>query len=195
MINLISYTKRAEIKAGRANVIIRNYILLTVAAAVLLAGIVGTAFLTLNTLREGAQARVAQNASEIAEFNEVTAKANSLRSNLATAKQIIDNEISYSKAYLRIASVLPSGVVISDLALDSSAAGQPMKLTAKARTEAIALSLKSSLQSRPDIFTNVYFDSVTTGSGAGGTDGQSADSSGYPYSVSITATLSEGIFK
>lgn len=186
MINLLSYDKKNEIRAGKANVIILKYIFISLAAAILLGLIIAGAYITLELSRENAQNRINQNSTEIAKYEVVKTRAETFRANLATAKQIIDNEIAYSSAYIKIAQVIPAGVVIDTLDLNSTSPGSSMTFTARANSSDSALALKSSFQDHPEIFSNVYFDSITTP-----TDSNDED---YPVTVTITATLTKDLF-
>lgn len=183
MINLLPHNKQAEIRAGRVNVIVRQYIIMVFVAFILLAGIVGATFVLLNNQRVSAERRFSESSERIAKYANIKTQAEAFRSELSIAKQVLDKEIVYSNLLLRIAESIPKGVVIDSLALDSTTLGTPVSMTAHAANKDVAVRLKERFQARTDLYSNVYFEELDFNS-----DG--ADNN-YPITIRINVTISK----
>ena len=183
MINLLSDEKKAEIRAGRANVIILNYIFMLLAALALLIIVLIGAYVTLSVTRSDAQTRVTQNTSKTAEYKATEDKAKAYRDNLATAKQILDKEVVYSQLMVKIAQAVPNGVVLDQLSLDPESIGTPITLNAHARTQSDAVALKTSFEKQTTLFSDVHFEQIQFEENANGN---------YPVSVTLGLTINKG---
>lgn len=184
MINLLPDDYKSEIRAGRLNVIFVNYLIMTVLAGAFMAALMGLAFVTLSAGRQDAQNRVAENDSEISQYASVKSAADAYRADLATAKQILGNSTNYSDIVFKIADAIPSGVVITNLSLDAKTLGTPTTLNILARDKTAVLDLKTSMQQKTDIFTDVSFQQVTVRSDA-------TEDSPYQYSATVNVTLNK----
>jgi Tfp pilus assembly protein PilN len=182
MINLLADDKKKEIRAGRANVILLRYIIMTLVAAVILVAIVAGAYFTLSLSRQNAQEQVQRNETERNSFSQSVAEAQAFRTDLQTAKTILDKEISYSTAILKIANSIPDGIVIDSLSLSPETIGNPISLTAHARDKDAALNLKTSFENNPELYSGVQIDSIDFGA-------ESADS--HPVNITLTVTINK----
>jgi Tfp pilus assembly protein PilN len=177
MINLLPPETKAQIAAARTNRLLLRYnLLLLLALAFLLAAIVVVYFYLSNT-KTSAEAAIVDSRSRVSDYSAVEAEASSFRQNLSNAKQILNSDIKYTKVILDIAGVLPSGVVLDTLSLDSATFGSPMVLTANVKDYPTVLALKDSLQGS-SVFSNVSIQSITNGS-----DGA------YPLSAAFSVTI------
>lgn len=184
MINLLPPDNKKDIRAGYANVIIVRYLIIVVMAFGILAAMVGIAYVAQSGLRAAAQDRVAKAAQSTNEYKEVLETAENFRSNLATAKQILDNELKYSKLMLEIAASLPDGVYLDGLSLDAESLGTPTTLSASAKTIADAKNLKTRLENNEELFSDVHFQSITPQEEA-----EDGPSNPYPIKISIAVTI------
>ena len=182
MINLLADDKKKEIRAGRANVVLLRYIVMTLIAGVVLVAIVIGAYFSLNLSRTLAQDRVEQNVVERNSYSQSVAEAKDFRSDLLTAKTILDKEISYSTAILKIARSIPTGIVIDSLSLSPETIGQPISLTAHARDKNAALNLKTSFENNKELYSNVQIDSIDFGSTSSGS---------HPVNIVLTVTINK----
>jgi type II secretory pathway pseudopilin PulG len=160
MINLLSDQHKAEIRAGRLNIILFNYIIMSILGIALLGVLLALAFITLSASRQDAQRRVTENETAISQYSAVKSAADSYRSDLATAKQILDKSINYSDLILKISSAIPSGVVLTSLSLDEKTIGTPMTLTIYAKSQALVLACKDSMQTHPELFSDASLQSL-----------------------------------
>ena len=160
MINLLPDDKKAEIRAGRSNVTLLNYVILSLAGLGLLLLTVVFAYISLTVTRNEAQNRVDDNGRDIAEYQKIQKSADSFRSDLGVAKQILNKDISYSNLLLSVAKVIPDGVVLDSLKLDQTTLGAPTVINAHASSRTTALAFKSKLESNTDLFDDVKFTSI-----------------------------------
>ncbi len=90
MINLLPAEQKRDIRAGRANVLLARYSILTLVALILLVVVMAIAWLLLNNIRQAAQAENdASDQSSLLLAKDVQA-VKEFKSNLAIAKQILD---------------------------------------------------------------------------------------------------------
>ena len=182
MINLLSDEKKTEIRAGRANVIVLNYIFMLLAAVGLLLVILVGAYVTLNVTRSDAQNRVKQNTADADQYKATENKAKAYRDNLATAKQILEKEVLYSRLMTKIAQAVPQGVVLDQLSLNSTTIGTPTTINAHAKTQSAAVALKASFEKQTSLFSDVHFEQIQFEESGGGA---------YPVAVTLGLTISK----
>lgn len=180
MINLLSPATKHEIAAARSNTLLARYNLLLVLAAVFMLIAIGVVYIFFQLAKTQAQTSITQNNSKAASFASTKQQADAFRSNLSSAKQILSATTNYPQMLIDISHVLPAGVVLNSLVLDSTTFGKPTTLNANATSYATALLLKNSLQASP-LFSNVSLESVSnTGNGK------------YPVSVTLNVVINKG---
>ena len=188
MINLMPDEYKREIRAGRTNVLLVRYISILVVAVIVLGGLLVGAYLVLNTTQQIAEAKVAENQGRVADYNQVRAEADSLRSDLTTAKTILDNDVSFAKLIYKIADIVPPNVVLDDLDLDPKDFGSNATMNASAKTFDDATKLKDAFIRNNQIFTNVQLQTI-----------RAADSSNaneaYPVKVKLTVVINKGALR
>lgn len=184
MINLLSDDKKAEIRAGRVNVVIVNYIVMLTVALLVLAAVVGGTFITLTISHANATSRVEDNNQTARQYQDDEQTAKQYRENLATAKQILDKEINYSSLIYKISKAIPSNVVLGELSLDAATIGQPTTITAHAKNRRGALQLKTSFEEKTDLFSNVYLTQIE--------QAETPTVEGYPYNITMALTINKG---
>lgn len=177
MINLLPPDAKTQIRAARANRLLLQYNFLLLGAFVFLLFALGIVHIYLANTKAAAEATIVYNEAKVSDYAAIRSQTNEFRQNLLNAKQILDNDITYTKAILGIAQVLPKGVVLDTLSLDAKAFGTPTTLAAKVKDYPTALVLKNSLQNSK-LFSNVSIQSLS-----GGSD------SDYPLSVTLNVTI------
>lgn len=181
MINLLPPNEKKQIKAGRANTTLLSYITILISSIIFLGLFTLTIYFLINNIQTNAENAIAQNSNKVSSYSSVQTEATTFRSNLATAKSILDNEISYSSVILRIAQTVPAGVVLDELDLNASTFGVPTTIAAHARTNEAATAFKESLQAYPQFFSDVSFQSLDT----------SSNNNDYPVAVVIKVTINK----
>lgn len=185
MINLLPYDHKSEIRAGRVNTLLIRYILMMIGAVALLAGLIAASYVVLNDAKQRAELRVSENEQEVKGYNQVKIRANSFRSDLATAKAILDNEVTYSKLIYKIAEVIPQNVILASLTLDQDTLGSSATMNARAKTYSDAIRLKEALIENNELFTDVSFETVVS----------EADQSDYQINVNLKVTIRKEALK
>ncbi len=185
MINLLPQEERRQLKAARSNTLLLRYNFLLLAVGVFLAASVGVTYFYLNSTRASAEAAIQDNANKTSGYAASEEKARTFRSNLTTAKQILDREVAYTKVILEISQVLPQGIILENLNLDSQTFGTETVLVAKAKDYSRALALKDSFE-QSSLFSNVHFKTITAGDASGGD---------YPVSAELAVTINKEVAK
>lgn len=185
MINLLPPEEKRQLRAARSNTLLVRYNILLGAVVAFMGVAVAITYVYLNSTQQSAQVTINQNESKASQYDPIKAQAAQFRQHLATAKQILDNEVTYSKVILEIAQLIPSGVILQNLALDSQTFGTETTLVAQAKTYNDAISLKDSF-SKSSLFTNVHFQSITSAGSQGGD---------YPITVNLNITIQKEAIK
>jgi len=181
MINLLPEKNKKNIQAGRTNLLLVRYNILMIGALIFTFASLGVLYIYLSNTKSTAEETIADNKAKVVEYNTVESQATAFRTHLATAKQILDQEIVYSKIVLQVARLIPHGVVIDNLTLDPKTFGTASVMTAHCKTVDDATALKESFQNTT-LFSNVYFASLSTSEG---------DATGYPITVSLNVTMNK----
>ncbi|MEP6710421.1 MAG: hypothetical protein ABJA64_01755 [Candidatus Saccharibacteria bacterium] len=176
MINLLPEDEQKQLRAGRSNTLLLRYNVALFVVAVVLIGAMGFTYYYLSTTQTGYEATIATNTSKEKDFTKVKTDAATFRSELANAKQLFDSQISYSKAVLAIAKLMPTGTVLSSIKLDPTSFSTPFILSAKVKGETEALKLKENFQNSSD-FTNVTFGKINKADG------------NYPYTIELNVSM------
>lgn len=185
MINLLPREEKRQLQAARTNTLLIRYNFFFLGAIAFMGISVGVTFIFLTNAKANAERTLQGNESNARQYAAIDSESEQFRKNLVTAKQILDNQTTYSKTILAIAHLLPSGVVLQNLNLDAQTFGTPTALVAQAKTYDDALALKESFE-KSSLFSDVHFESIATGT-------SSAD--GYPIAVNLSVTIKKDAAK
>jgi hypothetical protein len=176
MINLLPYDTKQQIKAARINVMLVRYIVFLGISAGFLTLACLTTYLVINNSFIFTKTLVT-NASS----SSVQADATTIKTNLANAKSILDQQVSYSKVISAISSALPAGTKLNSLSINDGSFGTTTTLSVLA----IKSNLSSLLQanfSKPPYFSNYKLES---------TNASQDPSSKYPFTLNISITINK----
>lgn len=179
MINLLPPKVKREIIAGRSNVILWRYCVVSLILGFLL--IVATAgiyFIMAHT-RTTARQTIETGNRQALQYQKVQQDYESFSANLKIAKAILDKDVRYSKVALKIAQAMPSGTILQTLTLDSKKLGTPMTINARGKTYGDALRLKDSFQ-QSSLFKDVNLASAVA---------EKENKDGYPINITINVTM------
>lgn len=182
VINLLPPENKRQIKAGRSNVLLIRYCIFSLMLAILLSLLIGGVYILMNDSRRTAEATIDNSKRKSSEYSKVQSDVAEFNQNLAIAKSILDKEVHYSKIAVKVAQILPSGIVLDSLQLDSKTFGQPTTLNASAKSYNDSLRLKSALENSK-YFDNVHLQSVSMAEGD------------YPVSISISTVINREIMR
>lgn len=177
MINLLPPEIKTETNAARLNRLLLRYNIMVLGALVFSLAFMGVVYIFLVNAKTVAESTIENNIARAGDYQSVESEANTFKTDLTSAKQILDGDVRYTNIILEIAKVLPPGVVLDTLSLDSQTFGTPTTLAANARDYPTVLRLKESLQSST-VFENV---SIQTISNSGSGD--------YPLSATFSVTI------
>ncbi len=187
MINLLPDERKAEIRAGRTNVLLLRYIFISLSAVVVLGGLLVGSYVVLDGAKQGAQLKVSENQSRVSAYNDVRSQADSFRADLATAKTVLDDDTSFTELIYKIADIIPRNVVLDDLNLDPATFGSDTTMTASAKTFTDAGRLKDAFTKNGEIFSKVQIQSLSS-------DDSSAQTE-YPVKITLKVVINKGILK
>jgi Tfp pilus assembly protein PilN len=182
MINLLPGEEKRQLRAARSNTLLIRYNILLLGVVAFMGIAVAIAYVFLTTTQQNAKQTIQENNAKVVQYASVQAQADQFRQHLATAKQILDSEVTYSKVVLDIAKLIPSGVILENVSLDSQTFGTETTLVAQAKSYDAALDLKDSFGKSP-LFSDVHFQSIT----AGGT------ATNYPVTVNLNITIKKEV--
>lgn len=183
MINLLPEDHKNELRAARTNVTLLRYNIFTLIGLVLLTLMCGLFFVILLENKRVATDNNSDNLLKAAAYSEAKAAADEYKANLATAKKILDNEVTYTDTVFAIAGAMPAGVILDNLALSAQDFGSQVSLTARAKSIPTATTLKQRFQTST-IFSNVYFQTITK-------EADSEQASAYPITVNISVKINK----
>lgn len=183
MINLLPHEDKRQLAASRANTMLLRYNFFLLGALAFLGLAIGATYLYLTSTQASAEEKIRKNKEEAVTYAAVEKQAQEFRSNLAIAKQILDKEVVYTKAMLAIAQLLPEGVIIETLNLDSATFGTPITLNFQAKNVEAAVNLKGAFENS-SLLTNVNFQSIGTQ--------VTPDNKEYPVAISMNVTINKG---
>jgi len=183
MINLLPYEEKRQLKAARTNTLLIRYNFFLLCTVVFLSAAVGITYVYLTNTKSGAEQLISDNKAKVKSYDAVESQAQLFRTNLATAKQILDSEVTYTKTMLAIAALMPNGTILDKLSLDVQTFGTPTTLSAQAKDYDTALKLKEAFQNSP-IFSDVNFQSIV-----------SSTNSSYPLTVNLNVTIKKDAAK
>lgn len=185
MINLLPGDFKKQLRAARNNTVIRRYYLLVLLSAGLLASVFAIGFAV--TLEQEAQyVEIKEQSEKVAKTYQATRDAaEDFSKDLAVAKTILASDVRFSKLITDIAGVIPSGVILRNLSLDTQETGNaPLTINARSKTYEDAVKLKNSLEESP-IFESVSLVSAGTGTGS------DEETSVYPVSASVSVKFTK----
>lgn len=178
MINLLPPEHKRDISAARANTLLIRYNILLIGIFVFMLLAIGIVYVYLATTKTNAETAIKDNQAKVAGYADVEEQAQLFRQNLATAKQILDREVNYTKVILAVSKVLPNGVILSNLTLDAASFGTETTLIAQTKSYQQATALKDAL-TNSGLFSDVHFQSIVASEGGGE----------YPVTVNLFVTF------
>lgn len=160
MINLLPPEDKRLIRAGKANILLVRYCVISLLLAVPLFLLIGGTYFIMHSARETAQTDIQERTERTAEYKHIQAEADTFSKNLQTAKSILDDEVKYSRIAVKIAQALPDGITLDALQLNESSFGTPITLNATGKNYDDALRLKTAFE-RSELFSDPHLQQVT----------------------------------
>lgn len=186
MINLLPPEEKRQLRAARSNTLLLRYNIFLLGSVAFIGVAVGITFIYLTSTKAGAEQAIQSNATKVSQYATIEKEADQFRKNLATAKQILAGEVTYSNVILEIAHLLPGGAVLQTLNLDASTFGTETSLVAQVSNYDTAIALKNSFQ-KSSLFSDVHFQSIAANSGE--------EATRYPITVNLSVTFKKDAAK
>lgn len=184
MINLLPEKTQQQLNAAHANTILLKSLvwLFTAVAFLFLACSVSYMFLADAQTEKQDLANNSQSVSSL--YTSAQTKLNTINKNIATAKTLLLQQISYSEAITNLASLMPTGVVLDKLVLGgNTGANAATSIKARAKSEEIAAKMKDNFQ-KSSLFAN-YSQTTSTNPGS--------DAATFPILINISLTIKKGV--
>lgn len=182
MINLLPNDVKRQIRAAHWNIDLRRYMIILIFALIFLAVISVGVYLILMDTKANAERLTQTHQAHVTTNATTESQAAAFKSNLTTAKSILDQQVLYTKIIAGIAQALPNGVILDGLSLNPTIIGSATTLKAHAKTDTQALSILANFQAS-QLFSNVSVQSLSQDK----TDTTTA----YPWSVTIGLTINK----
>lgn len=186
MINLLPESRISQLRAAQHNTLLVRYIILGLISLVLVVAIHIFTYTMLKSAEDQGNRAAQENKAEIAKYSEVRETAKNYKTNLETAKALLDQNISYTTAIFNLSSYIPKNVILQNINLSPETIGKPITLSARAKSYNDGIALKDSLI-KSDIASDASLVSIVDERGAG----SQASNSNYPFSVSITVIFTD----
>lgn len=181
MINLLSTERKDEIRAARVNVILLRYKLLITLAFVFIGAALYVSYTILGTTMSNANKQVEANDVKADVYKDTKQQVDGLSAKLNDSKIILNQEIRYSQALVKIGQLMPAGTVLGDLTLNTASFnGQPVEVKAYAKSTNEAGMLQNNFQNS-GLFNKVTIKGTET----------SQEIDGYPVTVSMSLLLNK----
>jgi len=180
MINLLPYETKQQIRAARINTILVRYIIILGFSFVFIVVVCLGTYYFLNNNKTSAE-----ESSDNTSSASVQAQASIIRTNLATSKSILDQQVSYSEILTGIAVILPSGTIINSLSLSDSSFGSTLNLQVLSTSDSNEQVLKSNIE-KSSLFSSYELVSIAKNDAA-------STKTKYPSAISISFIINRGL--
>lgn len=181
MINLLPPNEKKQLRAARANVLLLRYNFLVLGALIFLVIGLSAVYIYLTAQKQAAELTIQENSKREVQYSAVKADAEKFRSELASAKNILNSQVSYSRALIRVSALFPEGTVLQDrLDLTESISTAPLAIAVKVKNEDAAQAVLKSFQSSQYVSSAIK-DSI----GIGDSD--------YPYVMNMRVLFKKEI--
>lgn len=119
MINLLPPENKKQLRASLHNTLLRGYIGLLLVFVLIYAGVFGFVYITIRQSQDIYRQDEAANNQRVIAYADTKKSATELSNNLKQAKVVLDQRVDYSQVLFEIAKILPEGVSINSVRLES----------------------------------------------------------------------------
>lgn len=181
--------ERKELAAARTNTLLLRYVILLGVFIGLIILEIGIVYVVIGSEKSRNESTIRDNEAKTVEYGPTKIQAQNFRSDLSTAKYILDKQVSYTTLMLALANGLPEGALLNQLNLDAASFGTASTLTVRTTSYEKSIDIKKALQNikvgdKP-LFTTVSFDSVSS----------SGNAEAYPLTAVFTVNYSKAVLQ
>ena len=132
MINLLPDDIKKEIIYGRRNRILRHWVLLVclVVIAVAAMTVVGELLINRNINATETTAKLTQTQISNQNLAATQSEIQSLSNNFKTVTQILSKQLLFSKLFIKIGSIIPDGVILSEILITNTSSSLDLNIAA-----------------------------------------------------------------
>lgn len=182
MINLLSGEAKKELKSARRNVILRKYVFTVFFLMFVIAGSYAVGYGLMFAQEENYKQQISEYAPQKVAYAETIKEATEYNKNLAIAKSILENELSYSSFATLIARTMPKSAVLVGLNITTKDLAKPIELNFAAKSYNDVLATKDAFEK------SAYFSEVKIRSTNKLPQGI------YPYQFSVILSFDKATF-
>lgn len=178
MINLLPSETKKQLRAARNNTTLVRYVFTIFFATLFLGLLIAGSYYILQSSKNVADTAINNVQSGSGSYTPSTQKEAEFKSDLQIAKNIIDQQVSYSLILEEIAKILPSGTILQsplELSKDSFNSQMTLKAYTKESTDG---AIKTAFESS-SVFTRYSLQSLN----------QSSDFANYPNLVTFSINI------
>lgn len=177
MINLLPIETKKELRAARTNTTLIRYLIFIgfSIAFLIIASLVSYWFLI--GIEDNNKKAVSDQKTVQTAYDSAKKQLDTMTNDVAIASSIIDQQTNFSSIITDFASVVPDGIVIDNLKINTSDIGKSITITGKAISESVVNTLRNNL-SGSENYSSPSVQSVS----------DSRDSN-YPISININVTI------
>lgn len=160
MLNLLPPDTKRQIRAGKSNVLLLRYCIVSLVLGALLFAMVVVVYVVMNSSKKAAETVIEESNAKSLAYQEIKQNATEFNNNLSIAKTILDKEVKYSEIAIKMAQNIPQGIVLTSLHLDAKTFGTPDSLVAMGKSYNDAIRLKTALENSK-MFKDVHLEEVS----------------------------------
>ncbi len=146
MINLLSTESKSELRAARRNVVLRKYVFTTLFLVLVIAGSYAVGYGIMYSQESNYKQQIAEYAPQKATYSDTIKMTTEYNKNLAIAKSILGNELSYSAFTTLLAQTIPKSVVVVGLNITTKDLEKPVEFNFAAKSYTDVLATKEFLE-------------------------------------------------
>lgn len=163
MISLLPSSNKKQLLASRSNTLLLRYIIVIIALIIFLLAEMTVVFFLLSSSQEASRRTIEQNNAKAAGLAQVEKDATQFRTDLATAKSIIDKQVPYTEILKNISDLVPAGVVLDRISINPTSFGTSETITIKAKEYTQILQAKDAFHDSA-IFSDTNIQTITDNS-------------------------------
>jgi hypothetical protein len=152
--------QKRVLRAARRNIVLLRYSFLGAGAILFMLGIFGVGFAVTKYEQNQAQSELSGHEVTSAQYKEVQKRAEGFEANLKTADSILSSEILFSDLLIRVARIMPPGVILTNFNVTTESFGDEVTISARSKSYDGPLSLKSEFE-KSEMFEDVSIVDIT----------------------------------
>ncbi len=181
MINLLADSRKTDIAAARANLIIARYTAILLLAFAFIGGVLFVSYSILGATMSNAESLIASNDVKADVYSETRQQVEGLSTQLSDARAAFEGEVRYSQVLVKVGQLMPAGTILDSLDLNTAAFnGTPVSIKVYAKSTAEISQAQAQLQGS-SLFSQVTLQDTQP---TGGIDG-------YPVVATMTVVFNK----